>query len=55
MHKLLVLALEASRDAGAAMMRQYQQTNGRNPRLLAFREPYCRKEFQLKEYESEFL
>ena len=56
--KLLELAREASRDAGAAVMRQYQQTKGCNPMLLAFRDTYCREEFQLiqlKEYESEFL
>lgn len=33
----------------------YGKPRRRNPRLLALRAPYCREEFQLKEYESELL
>lgn len=33
----------------------YGKPKRRNPRLLALRAPYCREEFQLKEYESELL
>lgn len=33
----------------------YGRPRRRNPRLLALRAPYCREEFQLKEYESELL
>lgn len=34
---------------------EYGKLRRRNPRLLAFRAPYRREEFQLKEYESELL
>ncbi len=34
---------------------QYGKPRRRNPRLLAFRAPYCRDEFKLKEYETELL
>lgn len=34
---------------------EYGKPRRRNPRLLALRAPYCREEFQLKEYENESL
>ena len=33
----------------------YGKPNRRNPRLLSIRAPYCREEFQLKDYEPELL